>query len=620
MHNSPPAFGSWLKARRKALDLTQAELAQRIGYSARTLEKLEAGLRRPSREIVPLLAAALGVPDGEREAFAEFARAIEAHAGGWGDGAAPWRTRSLPPTPNNLPAERAGFVGRESILASLSSLLARPEVRLVTLTGPPGVGKTRLSLRLAAQALATFEDGVFFVPLDRVRDPLMVLPAIAQAISAREPTGGRQLLEQLASYLKDKTTLLVLDNFEQVLSAAPPLGDLLSRLPQLKLLVTSRELLNLYGEHNFPVPPLSLPTNDELLTPHSSLLSDYEAVRLFVERATAARPDFTLDDTNARDVAAICVSLDGLPLAIELAAAHIRTMPPRAIAERLGQRLRLLVGGPQDLPSRQQALSAALDWSYDLLDSDERDLFRRLSVFSGGGTLAAIEIVCGPLVPDLLDSLTGKSLLRHEIHNDEPRYSMLETVREYAWEMLVESGEAEEVLGRHAAFFVALADEAFDALSGPDQAAWLRRLEPEHGNLRVALTTLLEREDGEAALRLGVGVWRYWTMHGFNSEGMNWLTRALEIGGDAPLELQGLAYNAAGNLAWSNGALDTAWRLHQQGLGIRRQTGDKLRVASSLNNLGLVAQDRGDFEQARALLEESLQICRALDDKADIAS
>ena len=355
--------------------------------------------------------------------------------------------------PNNLPAQRSLLVGRDKELAAIRTLLLRGEVGLLTLTGPGGIGKTRLSLQVAADLIEHFEDGVFFVPLDTVNDSHLVASIIAQTFGVREGE-GRPLIESLKDYFASKRMLLVLDNFEQALAAAPVVAEIVSASPNIKVLVTSRSRLHIAGEHEFMVPPLSLPEPGQ--PPDLASLTQYGAVRLFIERAVAIKPDFEVTNENAAAVAEICARLDGLPLAIELAASRVKILPPKAMLGRLQNRLKVLTSGERDLPSRQQTLRGAIDWSYNLLNEDEQILFRRLSIFTGGCSLNALEALCqrGLNIDALdgLESLVDKSLLQQEEQdNGEPRFRMLETIREYAMERLGESGEEEDVAWEHAA-------------------------------------------------------------------------------------------------------------------------------------------------------------------------
>src|SRR6266567_2836174 len=393
---------------------------------------------------------------------------------------------------HSLPAQLTPLIGRRQEVAEVWALLQRPEVSLVTLTGIGGVGKTRLSLQVATDLLDDFADGVCFVPLAPISDPDLVVPTIAQALGIKE-IGERLLLDLLKAYIQDKRLLLLLDNFEQVLPAVPELSNLLADCPQLKMLVTSRAVLHIRGEHEFPVPPLALPDLTHL--PGSESLLQYAAVALFLQCVQAASPDFQVTPTNTRTIAEICVRLDGLPLAIELAAARSKLLPPQALLTRLAHRLQVLTSGARDAPVRQQTLRNTLAWSYDLLDAEEQRLFRRLSVFAGGCTLEAVEglsTALGELPADVLDgvaSLMDKSLLRQvEQEGQEPRLLMLATIREYALEALAASGEMESTRQAHAAYYLALAEQAELELGGPQQGAWLDRLEREHDNLREALS------------------------------------------------------------------------------------------------------------------------------------
>jgi predicted ATPase/class 3 adenylate cyclase len=447
--------------------------------------------------------------------------------------------RTLESSPNNLPLQHTPLIGREREVEEVCARLRSPGVRLLTLTGPGGAGKTRVGLQAAAELLMEFEDGIFFVALAAIADPALVASTIARTLGLTD--GAQPPEELLKGYLHDRQTLLVLDNFEQVLESVPLLDELLSAAPSLKILATSRTPLRLYGEHEFPVPPLSLPDPGSL--PPVERLTQYGALRLFVERARAVKPDFSLTKENAPAVVEICARLDGLPLAIELAAARIKLLPPQAMLSRLGNRLKLLTGGARNLPQRQRTLRSAIEWSYELLDEGEKILLGRLAVFSGGSTLEAVEAVCdarGDLPVDVLDgasSLLEKSLLRQEEGLEgEPRFAMLETVHEYAREKLEESGEAEEIKRAHAEYFLTLAREADPELKGPGQLEWLQRLEAEHDNMRDALGWALQREETELVLRLGGALWWFWFVRGHYSEGRRWLEEALTAGGRARLD------------------------------------------------------------------------------------
>jgi predicted ATPase/transcriptional regulator with XRE-family HTH domain len=619
------AFGAWLKQRRSALGLAQKELAERAGCSVVMIEKIESGERRPSSQVAEMLADCLNVPLDERRAFVEFARAHlpadQLALLAEGGGRAPWRTLFRRST--NLPSPHTPFIGREKAVETACALLRLPGVRLLSMTGPPGIGKTRLSLRVAEELMEDFEGNIFFVELAPVRDPDLVIPSIAGVLSLRE-VGGESLLENVKRYLGDKRVLLVLDNFEQVVPAAPQVSDLLTSAPWLKVLASSRERLHIYGEHEFQVPPLDLPSTRYL--PPAERLMEYEAVRLFTERAVAVRPDFALTPENAPAVVEICARLDKVPLAIELAAARARTLSPVEIVRRLDSNLELLTGGARDLPPRQRAIRSAIDWSYDLLVEEERQLFRCMSVFVSGCSQEAAEAVCnveGDLkidVPEDTAALVDKSLVRREEAGGDTRYSMLETIREYAWWRLVGRGEDGTIRRRYIDYYVALAEQAKSAMKGPQQLAWLDRLELEHNNLRAVLGWALDGGDAGTALELAGTLWRFWLTHGHLTEGRKWLAEALERGSGAPDTVLANALNGAGNLACACGDFAAAQPLYERSLQIRRRQGDKAGTASSLNNLALTAHNRCDYARVKALHEESLAIKRELGDKWGIAS
>jgi predicted ATPase/class 3 adenylate cyclase/Tfp pilus assembly protein PilF len=525
--------------------------------------------------------------------------------------------RTLEAKLNNLPLQPTPLVGREREIEEITERLRSDQVRLLTLTGPGGTGKTRLALQAAADLLEEFDDGVFFVALAAITVPALVAPTVARTLGLTE-RGAQPPEELLNGYLRDSQMLLLLDNFEQVLESAPLLDELLSWAPNLKILVTSRTPLRLYGEHEFPVPPLSLPDPSSLATLES--LTRYEAVRLFAERAKAVNPNFSLTQENIPAVAEICARLDGLPLAIELAGARVRMLPPQALLRRLSNRLELLKGGPRDLPARQQTLRATIDWSYDLLSEEEKTLVGRFSVFSGGSTLEAIEALCGTeedLPVDTLEgvsSLLEKSLLRQEEGPEgEPRFVMLETVQEYAHEKLEESGEAEEIKRAHAEYFLALAEEADPALKGPDQMEWLRRLEAEHDNMRAALSWAIGRQEKvELGIRLAGALWRFWWTRGYDSEGRRWLEGALAIDGRGSVESRAMALAGVGALASHQGDFDRAEEALVEGLEllVGEETERSEVKLHLLLTLGHVALETEDYDKATRLFEESLSLSR----------
>jgi predicted ATPase/DNA-binding SARP family transcriptional activator len=517
-----------------------------------------------------------------------------------------------------VPVQPTNLIGRTREITEARYRLLR--VRLLSLTGPPGVGKTRLALAVAEQLRADFEDGIVFVDLVPITDTSAVVPAIAQAMGVRDAP-GQPLPLRLKGHLADRQVLLVLDNVEHLLDAAPVLADILGSCPAVKMLVTSRSSLRVSWEHEYPVAPLAVPTLDPL--PPVGELADVPAVRLFVERATAAEPDFSLTEHNGRAIAEICARLDGLPLAIELAAARAKVLPPEAILQRLHPRLELLTSGRRDLPARHQTLRRAIAWSHDLLEEPERALLRQLSVFVGGATLPAVEAVCqlppGGSIIEALTSLVDKSLLRRADPGPEPQFRMLETIREFAAEQLQGSDEAGAAQRRHAQFYLTLAEAADAQLSGPAQAQWLDRLELEHDNLRAALQWSIDAGETDTGLRLAAALGRFWERHGYSTEGRTWLRMLLaapRAGFDA---LYGRAVNIAGNLARAQGDYDVARQMYRESLAIRDSLGDRRGASASLNNLGVAAKDQGDYATARAYFERSLDVKRDLGDTRGIA-
>jgi predicted ATPase/class 3 adenylate cyclase len=525
--------------------------------------------------------------------------------------------------PNNLPTQPTPLIGRKQELALIKQMLQSGDTRLVTLTGTGGAGKTRLSLQVAADLLPMFADGVFFVSLVPIRTPDLVTSTIAEALGVRE-AGVQPLIERLKEWLRERHLLLVLDNFEQVVVAAPIVADVLSTAPRLKILVTSREVLRLSGERSFLVPPLALP--NPVQHPTAEQLTQYEAVQLFIERAQAVNPNFQVTNANAPAVAEICYRLDGLPLAIELAAARIRLLTPQTLLERLGSRLKLLTSGARDLPARQQTLRRTIDWSHDLLDAAEQQLFRRLAVFVGGRTLEAAEAVCNAdadLPIDVLDglaSLLDKSLLyQAEGAGDEPRFMMLETIWEYAVERLAASEECEPVRQRHAAYYLELAERAAPELRGADQLRWLDQFEREHDNLRAALGWATETGETAIGTRIGVALLRFWEVRTHLSEGRRWYDHFLVRQGDLPPELRTRLLNTAGRMAFNQSDYECSSALYAQGLELAQAQSDQAGCAAALSGLGIVARAQGEFAHAVAYFEQALPLWRATQDRLGIA-
>jgi predicted ATPase/serine/threonine protein kinase len=529
--------------------------------------------------------------------------------------------------PPNIPVPRTRFVGREKEVYAAKELLLRQDVRLVTVTGPGGIGKTRLAVEVAGGIVEHFSGGIHFVPLSPISDPGLIASVIVQTLGIRE-AGGQSPLEILRKSLQNSLRapmLFVLDNFEHLVPAAATVAELLAIAPNLKVLVTSRAALHVYGEHEFLVPPLALP--DARALPSVNVLSQCPAVALFVQRAVAVKPDFELNRENALAVTEICARLDGLPLAIELAAARVKFLSLSSIETRLASRLQLLTGGARDLPQRQQTLRAAIDWSHDLLNAAEQRLFRRLSAFVGGCTLEGVEAVCdtkADLELDLLDgmaSMVDKSLVQQvEQANGESRFVMLETIREYALEKLEASGEGAMTKRAHAAYCLVLAEEAATEQSGAKGADWLERFALEHDNFRAGLEWLTETGDAEWGLRLGAALFHFWETREYLAEGRGRLGKLLKLAGAAsPTKARARALFAAGVLAGEQGDYDAADDLVRQSLEIARQLSDRRGVAVSLNALAVLLRDRGDVTVAHSLFEESLVQWRELGDQKAVA-
>lgn len=545
-----------------------------------------------------------------------------------------------------LPTPRTSLVGREREIATACNLLLEEAVPLLTLTGPGGVGKTRLSLAVADAVASSFAGGVAFVDLSTTHDPDLVLPAVGQTLGLRDQP-DQSPLDVVASTLRPKQFLLVLDNFEQVLPAAPDVADLLAACPALQILVTSRAPLRVTSEQALAVNPLALPAS--AATPPLAELAAVPAVALFVQRARAANHTFALTEGNAAAVADLCRGLDGLPLALELAAARTRHLSPQALQALLSDRLRLLTGGVRDAPARQQTIRAAIAWSYDLLTPAEQALFRRLSVFSGGFTLDAAEAVAGgqgdrttqssvlspqssvlalspcppvPLSPfDLLTSLVDHSLVLPVAVEDDQRYGMLETLRSYAFEQLDVTDETEDARAAHAAYFVEFAETALRRVR---EGGWLDRLERDHDNLRAALAWARETGDTETGLQLAgaLGI-PFWAERGHHTEGRAWLDGFLATAtppiDTAAASVRARALLAAGTLAWLQGDFARATTCHGEALIFSRTAGDRQAETSALNNLAIQAHYQGDVARARPLFEETLALARAIDDRKKIA-
>jgi predicted ATPase len=508
-----------------------------------------------------------------------------------------------------LPDQPTRFVGRAREVAEVEKLVLDDGVRLITLSGPGGIGKSRLAFQVAARVAHHFEDGLAHVLLGSISDPQLVTAAIARTLDVKE-SSERTVLENVKEFLRDRELLMVVDNFEHLIDAAPVLSQLVSAAPRLKLMITSRAVLFLRGENEYQVPPLSTTGGD--------------AVELFVERAQAANPHFELTDDNKDAIAEICERLDGLPLGIELAAARIRLLTPQAMLQRLSSRLQLLTGGPADLPERQRTLRATLDWDYDMLSEEERTVFRRLAVFAAGFSFEAADHVTNAGASDLdvldvVESLVAKSLLQQRWSGSAPRFSMLRTLREYAFEKLNESDETDEVRTHHADFFIALVEDAAPKLASPDQVESLHLLDAEHDNLRAALRWQSTQPDAARMLEFTAALTPYWEFRAYLTEGQKWLEDALAGAADAPSDLRALCLEGAGVLARGQGEYKRAAALIEEALVLRREAGDTGGLANALKQLGIVAAERGDYAAARDLYQQSLDKRREIGDERGIA-
>jgi non-specific serine/threonine protein kinase len=612
------SFGEMLRRHRHARRLTQAELAEQASLSERAISDLERGLKRPQRATVQLLIEAFGMAPDVGE---EFERAARTPA------AVSEVARNVAPK-HNLPAAATTFVGRSGDIEGLLHVLESDpsdvrSARLVTLVGAGGMGKTRLAVEVARLVVDRYADGIRFVELAAVRDPSLVPQTVAAALPVHEQS-DRTLLDTLVASLRDMELLLILDNCEHLIQASAEQAALVLRAcPAVRILATSREPLRIEGERIWRVGPLSLPPPpvDHV---QNAIALRFEAVQLFVERAQSVVPEFALTTRNAPAVRDACFRLDGIPLALELAAARVRQLDVEQIAALLQDRFRLLVAGNRAAPQRHQTLRATVDWSYELLSEAERHLFERLAIFSGGWTLHAAEAVCGGDVlaqTNLLDlhgQLVDKSLVYTERADSQTplRYGMLETLRQYAQERLVSGSNADSVALRHVQYYLEMAEQAELELRGADQVGWLERLEVDHENLRAAWRWSMQHRP-DLAMRLAAALWRFWELHGHLTEGRDCLGETLSLvdSSNSHSDLQARLHNGAGNLASDQGDFVHARAHHEEALAIRRRVGDWRGVAGSLNNLGDVASGQGDHESARSLFEEALAIHRERGDR-----
>jgi predicted ATPase/transcriptional regulator with XRE-family HTH domain len=622
-----PAFGDLLRRHRQEAGLTQEALAERAHLSVRGISDLERGVKqRPHRDTLRLLGDALCLSAPERVAFSDAARRFSVRPGRSSGPTSADATTAFPPL-STLPIILTSLIGRDVERAHGQAVLRRPDARLLTITGPPGVGKTRLALQLASDLFADFRDGVRFVTLASLHDADLLAATLAEALGLRQEP-GQPLLPRLRDRVQRQQLLLVLDNFEQVSAAAALVLDLLGVAPGLKVLVTSRARLRVRGEKELGLTPLLLPPPGSTADP--DVLAQIPAVALFLERATETQGDFRLTRDNAGIVAAICRRLDGLPLAIELAAARSNMLSPPALLARLDSRLSLLTRGADDLPAHQRTLRDTISWSYKLLGTTEQELFRQLAVFIGGCTLAAAEQVCGKInslkaaghpegerlagispdasegeVLDGLAALVDQSLLQEREEGGEIRFAMLDTIREYAWEQLAESAEAPEIRRRHGAYYLALAEAADSGWHGSEQGAWVRQLETEHENLRAALAWAQETGQGETGARLVSALARFWATHGYLTEGRGWLEWALQARGTLSAPARARVLDGASEIAYWQADYGVARAWAEEALALQRTLGQLAPLAAALTNLGRILWRQGDRADAQALLTES---------------
>lgn len=609
-------FGEWLKRQRSGRGLTQEQLAQQIGCATITLRKIESEHRRPSAQIIERMAEIFNIPQAEKIVFSRFARgggsapAIKSEAALWS--ASPSTSRS------NLPASLTSFIGREQDIALVCEYLVNPSIRMVTLLGPPGIGKTRLSLSAAHEVLPNFPDGVFFVALAPLENASVVAPTILETLSLVE-SELKSPLDRLKEGIGDKNMLLVLDNLEHIIDGAASLAsDLLSACPRLKVLTTSREALRVPGEWLYSVPVLNIPQKTQLQSMNMEEISKYAALRLFAERARAVQTDFVLNSENIQAVVAICTQLDGLPLAIELIAARIRMMSPQALLAKLNDQLVLSADGMRAVPARQKTLHNAINWSYNLLTPDEQNLFARLSVFSGGSTLDTAEAIFSPMasnrpVSDLITLLADKSLLQRTFDSrGELRFTMLVTIQKFALDRLRDFGEETEIRNRHLAYFLDFAEQADKHIHGPNQAHWLNLLEMELNNIRTALDWCISQQKTESALRLLGGLGEAWDVRCHHYEARSWFDkiRTLSDTKDYPVYYATLL-NHLGHHNWVLGEMQEARTLleESQEIWLSLGTAGQRGLAEAYRWLGGVARaGESDKNKARSYFEKSLEL------------
>lgn len=600
-----------------ANNLTQEELAERAGVSARLISDLERGVvQRSRRDTVEMLADGLELEATERATFAALSRRRQVVAA---------EQQAVAPPSVKLPLQPTSFIGREREVSATTSLLLQPETRLVTLTGPGGVGKTRLAIETARRSASAFPDGVVFVDLSAVSAPDQVVPAIATALEL-QANSGAAALDELAQGLQDKGMLLVLDNLEHLIAVGPDISTLVDRCPHLNVLATSRQILQLRAEREYPVAPLGLPDSGNGMS--IDTLSETPAIQLFVSRAESAQPSFALTEENAEVVAGIVTQLDGLPLAIELAAARMRLLAPHELFQRLNRSLSLLTGGPRDVPDRQRTLRGAIEWSYQLLAPEEQRVFSWLAVFNGGFSLDAAEYLVEQMdgsapvsALDALASLVDKSLIQRRRRSDvesgplATRFRMLETIREYGLEQLAQLDERDEVRDHHAVWCVEIASQSDEGLNGPQQSEWLARLRAEHENFRAALDWTIELGQSEQALLLSGSLLRFWVSVGQFAEARRWYEQALDLDPEAEAAPRAKALLGIEVISYFQGDYAAAKAYGEEGLRIYQTLDDADGIAKSYGNLGLVADAEEDYDRATEFYERALTIFQEIGDR-----